>query len=140
MTNSVPRSALFAGLVQDELGNPVEVVMVGDEPCYVVEDVGFRRHVESRTVDLQVIEMLREQFLAHREIATDAMLEMLGKDDLFTKAMIDASIKNMDQVLEQGLPSGARAWLGMLGFRVIVDTHGGVVRLDMPEQYEEYGE
>jgi hypothetical protein len=140
MTNSVPRSALFAGLVQDELGNPVEVVMVGDEPCYVVEDAGFRRHVESRTVDLQVIEMLREQFLAHREIATDAMLEMLGKDDLFTKAMIDASIKNMDQVLEQGLPSGARAWLGMLGFRVIVDTHGGVVRLDMPEQYEEYGE
>jgi len=140
MTNSVPRSALFAGLVQDELGNPVEVVMVGDEPCYVVEDAGFRRHVESRTVDLQVIEMLREQFLAHQEIATDAMLEMLGKDDLFTKAMIDASIKNMDQVLEQGLPDGARAWLGMLGFRVIVDTHGGVVRLDMPEQYEEYGE
>ena len=140
MTNSVPRSALFAGLVQDELGNPVEVVMVGDEPCYVVEDAGFRRHVGSRTVDLQVIEMLREQFLAHREIATDAMLEMLGKDDLFTKAMIDASIKNMDQVLEQDLPDGARAWLGMLGFRVIVDTHGGVVRLDMPEQYEEYGE
>jgi hypothetical protein len=140
MANAVPRSALFAGLVQDEMGNPVEVVMVGDEPCYVVEDAGFRRHIESRRVDLQVIEMLREQFLSHREIATEAMLEMLGKDDLFTKAMIDASIKNMDQVLEQGLPDGARAWLGMLGFRVIIDTHGEVLRLDMPEQYEEFGE
>jgi hypothetical protein len=138
MTKSLPRTALFAGLVQDQEGNPVEVVMVGDVPNYVVVDAGFRRHVESETVDRQVIEMLREQFMAHREIATQAMLQMLGKDDLFTKAMIDASIKNMDQIIESGLPEGARAWLGMLGFRVVLDTHGNVVRLDMPEQAEEY--
>jgi hypothetical protein len=87
-----------------------------------------------------VIELLRGQFLAHRELATEAMLQMLGKDDLFTKAMIDASIKNMDQVLEHDLPEGARAWLGMLGFRVIVDTHGSVVRLDMPEQADDFDE
>jgi hypothetical protein len=140
VTHSSPRSALFAGLVQDEWGNPVEVVMVGDVPNYVVEDAGFRRHIESEVVDRQVIEMLREQFMAHREIATEAMLEMLGKDDLFTKAMIDASIKNMDQIIAQGLPEGARAWLGMLGFRVIVNRHGEVVSLDMPEQYEEFDE
>ncbi len=84
--------------------------------------------------------MLREQFMAHREIATEAMLEMLGKDDLFTKAMIDASIQHMDQMIEQGLPEGARAWLGMLGFRVVINTHGQVVRLDMPEQDDEYDE
>jgi hypothetical protein len=132
------RSALFAGLVQDEEGSPVEVVMVGGEPYYVVEEYGFGRHVEARAVDLQVIEMLRDQFLAHREMATEAMLQMLGRDDLFTKAMIDASIKNMDQVLEAGLPDDARAWLGMLGFRVVIDTHGEVVRLDMPEQSEEF--
>jgi hypothetical protein len=114
--------------------------MVGDEPNYVVEDAGFRRHVESKTVDLQVIGMLREQFMAHREIATEAMLQLMGKDDLFTKAMIDASIKNMDQVLEHDLPDGARAWLGMLGFRVIINTHGDVVRLDMPEADEMFGE
>ncbi|MGD9048450.1 MAG: hypothetical protein PVF77_10375 [Anaerolineae bacterium] len=140
MVNSPPRKALFAGLIQDEDGNPVDVVMVGDVPYYVVDDAGFRRHVESKAVDLQVIEMLREQFLAHQEIATEAMLQMLGQDDLFTKAMIDASIKNMDQVLEQDLPDGARAWLGMLGFRVIIDTHGQVVRLDMPEQYDSFDE
>jgi hypothetical protein len=140
MAESLPRSALFAGLVQDEMGNPVDDVMVGDVPNYVIDDAGFRRHVESELVDRQVIEMLRDQFLAHREIATEAMLQMLGKDDLFTKAMIDASIKHMDQVIEHGLPEGARAWLGMLGFRVIVNTHGEVVRLDMPEQYETFGE
>jgi hypothetical protein len=140
MADSLPRTALFAGLVRDEEDNPVEVVMVGSTPNYVIEEAGFRRHVESEVVDRQVIEMLREQFMAHREIATDAMLQMLGKDDLFTKAMIDASIKNMDQVIEHGLPDGARAWLGMLGFRVIINQHGEVVRLDMPEQYETFDE
>jgi len=140
MAGQTPRSALFSGLIQDENGNPVDAVMVGDVPNYVVEDDGFRRHVESEGVDRQVIELLREQFLAHRELATEAMLQMMGKDDLFTKAMIDASIQNMDKVLAQGLPDGARAWLGMLGFRVIVNTHGDVVRLDMPEQYETFDE
>ena len=140
MDQSPLRSSLFSGLIQDESGNPVDAVMVGDVPNYVVEDAGFRRHVESEAVDRQVIGMLREQFMAHRDIATEAMLQMLGKDDLFTKAMIDASIKNMDQVLDQGLPDGARAWLGMLGFRVIIDTHGQVVRLDMPEQYDTFDE
>jgi hypothetical protein len=140
MAETAARSALFAGLVQDQCGNPVEVVMVGDVPNYVVEDAGFRRHVESEAVDRQVIEMLREQFLSHREIATEAMLQFLGKDDLFTKAMIDASIKNMDGVIEQGMPESARAWLGMLGFCVVIDTHGQVVRLEMPEQYDEFGE
>jgi hypothetical protein len=140
MADLTPRSALFSGLIQDENGNPVDAVMVGDVPNYVVEDDGFRRHVESEGVDRQVIELLREQFMAHRELATEAMLQMMGKDDLFTKAMIDASIQNMDKVLAQGLPDGARAWLGMLGFRVIINTHGDVVRLDMPEQYEDFDE
>lgn len=140
MANAPPRNALFAGLIQDQEGKPVETVMVGDVPNYVVEDAGFRRHVDSEAVDRQVIEMLREQFMAHREIATEAMLQMLGKDDLFTKAMIDASIKNMDQVIQHGLPDGARTWLGMLGFRVIINTHGEVVQLDMPEQYEAFDE
>lgn len=134
MADSPPRSALFAGLVQDETGRPVDVVMVGDVPTYVVDDAGFRRHIESEGVDRQVIAQLREQFLAHQEIATEAMLQMLGKDDLFTKAMIDASIKNMDKVIEHGLPEGARAWLGMLGFRVVINRHGEVLELDMPEQ------
>ena len=86
------------------------------------------------------IVVVRDQFMAHKDIATEAMLQMLGKDDLFTKAMIDASIQNMDQVLDQGLPDDAPAWLGMLGFRVVIDTHGEVVELDMPEQTEAFGE
>jgi hypothetical protein len=127
---------LFAGLIEDDSGKPVDVATVGGVPCYVVDDDGFRVHVPSEPVDRYVIESLRQQFLEHREIATEAMLQMLGKDDLFTKAMIDASIEHMDQVLDRGLPEDARTWLGMLGFRVVINTHGDVVRLDMPEQEE----
>lgn len=135
-----PHTALFAGLVRDELGRPVDTALVGGEPHYVVDDMGFRRHVQAEAVDRQVIGLLRAQFLEHREIATEAMLKMLGKDDLFTKAMVDASIDNMDRVIEHGLPEDARVLLGMVGFGVILDTHGEVVRLDMPEQEEDYGE
>lgn len=138
MTHS-PRSALFAGLVRDQEDKPVDVVMVGNTPCYVIDDEGFLRHVESEVVDRQVIEMLRTQFMAHKEVAIEAMLQFMGKDDLFTKAMIDASIQNMDRIIEQGMPDDARMWLGMLGFRVIVNRHGEVVRLDMPEAPEGFG-
>jgi hypothetical protein len=134
MSDAPAHPALFAGLIRDEAGEPAETVVVGDSPFYVVLDDGFRRHIEAETVDRQVLAMLRDQFLEHKEIATETMLQMLHKDDLFTKAMIDASVKNMDQVIERGLPDEARAWLGMLGFRVIVNTHGELVRLDMPEQ------
>ena len=139
MSDAPAHPALFTGLIRDEEDEPVETVMVGNTACYVVLDDDFRRHVEAETVDRQVLAMLRDLFMEHKEIATQAMMQMLHKDDLFTKAMIDASVKNMDQVIEHGLPDDARAWLGMLGFRVIINTHGELVRLDMPEQesYEE---
>ena len=134
MSDAPAHPALFTGLIRDEAAEPVETVMVGNTPCYVVLDDGFRRHVEAEPVDRQVLAVLRGQFLEHKEIFTEAMMQMLHKDDLFTKAMIDASVKNMEQVLERGLPDEARAWLGMLGFRVIINAHGELVRLDMPEQ------
>ena len=39
------RQPLFAGLVLDEFGNPAETTVIGDEPCYIVDDAGFRRHL-----------------------------------------------------------------------------------------------
>ncbi|MFB0538253.1 MAG: hypothetical protein ACETWR_25105 [Anaerolineae bacterium] len=132
------RHALFAGLVFNEQDEPAEVVYVGAVPHYVILDDGFRRHVETETVDRQVIQWLRRQILSNRELVTQGMLDMLGKDDLFTKAMIDASIQNIDRhidlLFKQGLPEDTRTWLGMLGFKVVVNVHGEVVRLDAPGQ------
>lgn len=138
-----PRYALFAGLVFNEQDEPAEVVHVGAVPYYVILDDGFRRHVEAESVDRQVMELLRQQILSNRELVTQGMLAMLGKDDLFTKAMIDASIQNIDRhidaLLEQELPEDTRNWLGMLGFKVVVNVHGEVVRLDAPSQ-EDWGD
>jgi hypothetical protein len=134
MVSSPATRALFEGLVSDEAGRPVDVAMVGGLPCYVVDDDGFLVHVPSEPIDRQVIEMFRAQFLEHREIATEAMLKMLGSDDLFAKAAIDSSVEHMDEVLVRGLPDDAKAMLGMLGFRVIINSHGALVRIDVPEQ------
>ena len=86
-------------------------------------------------IDRQVVALIREQILSQRELVTTGILEMMGQDDLFTKAMVDASIEQLDdRLFEQGIPEEARAWLGMLGFKVVVNHHGDIVQLDMPTQ------
>jgi hypothetical protein len=130
------RRALFEGLVIDTDGRAVGVGAVGGEAQYVVEEAGFRFHVPAEQVDRQVLSLLREQIVANKEEVTEGAMRMLGQDDLFTKAMIDSSLNNMDdhftRLIEQGLPESARAYLGMLGFRIVLNYHGEVVRFDQP--------
>ncbi|MBI3361544.1 MAG: hypothetical protein HY023_10595 [Chloroflexi bacterium] len=133
----MPKHALFAGLVVDENEEPVEVAYIGDEPHYVVNDAGFRRHVEASVVDRHVFGVLREQILAHKDIVLQSTLQMIGKDDLFTKAMVDSSLEHLDdhfdRLIETGMPPGAIEWLGMMGFRIVIDVHGEVVRMQPSE-------
>ena len=58
----------------------------------------------------------------------------MGKEDLFTKASIDMALKNFEQGFRQADPSQWKPWLGMMGFKIIVNVHGEVVRIDYPEQ------
>lgn len=125
---------LFEGLVFNEKGEPAEVAYVAGVAHYVVLDDGFRRHVEAREVDRQVLLFMREQMEPYRDVAVQEMMRLLGRDDLFTKAMIDASLKNVDQALDQVIPEDMRAWLGMMGFRVVVNVHGEVVHVELPSQ------
>jgi hypothetical protein len=82
-----------------------------------------------------VVAWIQQQAAANKDLVTDQMMNLMGKDDLFTKAMIDSSIAQMDQqVIQQGLPEDARMMLGMMGFRVVVNIHGELVDLDMPAQ------
>jgi hypothetical protein len=136
MSDSQGGRALFEGLVFNQEGEPTEVTTVGGEPFYVIPDVGFRRHVEAEAIDRRVLEWLYEQILSNRELVTQGTLSLLGREDLFTKVMIDASIQDMDkqmeQLMAQGLPEGMQAWLGMLGFRVVVNVHGEVMEINAP--------
>ena len=126
--------ALFETLVYTEDGEPVEVAYLGGEAHYVIPDDDFKRHVEAQAVDRQVMDWLQQQILSNKDMVTEGVMSMLGKDDLFTKAMIDASIKNVDAMMEQGIPDDARMWLGMMGFKIIVNIHGDVIKIDAPAQ------
>jgi hypothetical protein len=133
--------AFFEGLVVGEDGTPAEVAYVGTTANYVLDDQGFRVHIEARPVDRIVLAQFMGQLQEHREEAVAAMLMQMGQDDLFTKAAVDSTLRNLniEQVLDQGLPPQARQFLGMLGFRVVLDVHGEVVRIDMPTAPEGYG-
>jgi hypothetical protein len=130
------KRALFEGLIADPDGKSVGVGVVGAEAQYVIDDAGFHFHVPAEGVDRQVLALLREQIMANQDAVAQGAMQMLGKDDLFTKAMIDSSLKNMDEhftrLIESGLPAEARAYLGMLGFRIVLNYHGELVGVDQP--------
>ncbi len=134
MTESTHRRALFEGLVYDEDDNPVETTFIGTEPNYVVMDDGFKRHIPAEIVDRQVVEWIQGQALANKELVSEQIMKMMNQDDLFTKAMIDSSITNMEKMMEQGIPDDARMMLGMMGFKVIINVHGELVDLKAPAQ------
>jgi hypothetical protein len=134
--------AFFEGLVITEDGDPVEVAYVGGEWFYVIDDQGFRRHIDARQVDEYVLAQFLQQIKEHEGEASAAMLRMMGQDDLFTKGW---------WMQRCGTSALIRCWniacprrhelLGMMGFRVVIDVHGEVMRVDLPaapdEGYEE---
>lgn len=134
------RYAMFEGLVFDEAGTPLPVVMVGEDACYVVTDDDFKRHISAESVDGQVLRALRQQVEGQRDAAVSAMLQMLGSDDLFTKAAVESSINNMEKAVGSPVPAEARQYLGMVGFRIVLDYHGDVMDISMPAASGEEGE
>jgi hypothetical protein len=78
------------------------------------------------------------------EFLSEQTAKMLGQEDVFTVAAIQQQLKNMDkqfdQLLQVGLPEDMRAYLGMMGFRVIINVHGEVLRVEQPGASTDEGE
>ena len=140
----MPRQPLFAGLVLDEFGNPAESAVVGDEPMYVVDDAGFRRHISSEQVDRQVLNQFAEMMKGSEEFLSEQAAKMLGQEDVFSVAAIQQQLKNIDkqfdQLLQLGLPEDMRAYLGMMGFKIIINVHGEVLRIEQPGAVADEGD
>ncbi len=132
------RQAMFDGLIFDEYENPVATSIIGGEAQYVVDDDGFHRHVDAELVDRQILSFFLEQLAQNKDMAVEQAMEMMGQDDLLTKAAIDDSLRNIsaDQIIAQGVPAQAREMLGFLGFRVIINVHGDIMRMDQPSAPE----
>lgn len=131
---AMPTNALFEGIVCDEQERPLPVDWVGADACYVFDDAGFARYVDAGYVDRQVLAYFKEQVDEHRDVAVRGMLQMLGKDDIFSKTAIEYQIDRMDEVLGQSLPPQARDMLRAMGFRIVIDSRGDVVEINMPER------
>jgi len=138
------RQALFAGLVFDERDRPVETAYVGDDPCYVLDDAGFHHHIPSEQVDRQVLDEIKNLIQGNEDLLSEQTAKMIGSEDPFSRAMIQNQIKNIDQHFEQlfqiGIPEDMRAYLGMTGFKVIIDYHGAVLRIEQPGMASDQGE
>jgi len=131
--------ALFNGLVYDEQGRLVDTAVVGGEANYIIDDAGFLRHINAEDVDRQVLGFFLQQLHENQDLAVEQAMKFMGKDDLMTKAAIDASLRNinMDEIIAQGIPQQAREMLGMMGFRITINFHGEVLSIEQPQGFDE---
>ncbi|MCE9646615.1 MAG: hypothetical protein K8S20_11505 [Chloroflexi bacterium] len=132
----MPKQPLFAGLVIDELGRAAESSLIGSEPCYVVDDAGFRRHIPAEQIDRAVLAQMADMMKGSEDLLSEQAAKMMGQDDPFSKAIIEQQLKNIDKqfdaLMQTGIPEDMRAYLGMMGFKVIINYHGEIVRVEQP--------
>lgn len=128
----------------DENGKPAESAFIGSEPAYVVDDDGFRRHIPAEQVDRAVLNQMAEMMKGSEDLLSAETAKMLGQDDPFSKAMIEQQLKNIekqfDAIMQTGLPEDMRAYLGMMGFKVVINYHGDVLRVEQPGAGSDEGE
>jgi hypothetical protein len=129
----MPRQALFAGLVFDEFDHPLGVSLIGKDPAYIINDAGFNRFVPAEQIDLVVLNEMKKLIQGNEGFLSEQAAKMIGAEDPFSKAMIQTQLKNIDKqfeaLFEVGIPEDLRAYLGMIGFKVIVNYHGEVLEV-----------
>jgi hypothetical protein len=127
------RKALFPGLVFDEYDHPLQVSSIGADPAYIIDDAGFHRFIPAEQIDRFILNEMKKLIQGNEGFLSEQAAKMLGAEDLFSKAMIQNQLKNIDKqfdmLFEVGIPEEMRAYLGMSGFKVIVDYHGQVLEV-----------
>jgi hypothetical protein len=132
---------LFLGLVFSEDGKILSAAHVGDEPFYVLDDAGFRRHIRARELDESILRWLWEQIRGHEKELAEQAARMTGQEDIFSRAVLQNSLEHpeayVNEIFRHGLPESTRMWMGMMGFRAIVNVHGELLRVDQPARAAE---
>jgi hypothetical protein len=128
--------AVFEGLVFDDLDRQLNTTYVGADACYVIDDDGFLRHIPAENIDQQVLEAMRSQVEENKDMIAEQTIKMIGNVDLFTHGIIKSQLENLDEqfdhLMEHGIPEDGRVYLGLLGFKIIVNYHGDVIQIEQP--------
>jgi hypothetical protein len=127
---------LFHGLVFSEYGKPLAATQVGEDPFYILDDSGFLRHIRARELDESILHWLWEQIRGHEQELAEQAARMTGQEDIFSRAVLQNSLAHpeayVEEIFRHGLPESTRMWMGMMGFRVIVNVHGELLRVEQP--------
>jgi hypothetical protein len=74
----------------------------------------------------------------NEDAITEQTAKMLGQEDIFTTAMIRNQLEHLDSqidaLLKSGIPAEGRTYLGMMGFKVVVNIHGDIVKVEQPSK------
>jgi hypothetical protein len=135
---------LFKGLIVDEYDHPVDITRIGEESFLIVDDDGFLRHIPSEQVDKQVLDSIRASIEGNEDLISEQTSKIMGQDDIFSRAIISNQLKNLDKqfemMLQTGIPEEGRAYMGMMGFKVVINIHGEVVKVIQPSAPSDEGE
>jgi hypothetical protein len=127
---------LFNGLVFSEDGKLLSAAKVGEDPFYVLDDAGFLRHIRARELDESILRWLWGQIRGHEQELAEQAARMTGQEDLFSRAVLQNTLAHpeayIEEIFRHGLPESTRMWMGMMGFRAIVDIHGELLRVEQP--------
>jgi len=133
-----PSKAMFAGLVFDEADNPCTTALVGDEPCYVINDNGFLIHVPSEPIDRFILQTYFKQLGENKDEVVEQAAKFLKLDGLFDIAMLRSTLdhldEHVDEILAAGMAEDQLMYLGMTGFKIIIDRHGDVLEIKYPSR------
>ena len=126
-------AGVFSGLIFDELDNIVETKSVGMDTFYVVDDDGFKRHVDAEKVDRLVFKEITGWIKGHEDKVGQEAAKMMGQEDLFTTSKLINELKNIDKQIDQmvrvGFPEDQKSYMGMMGFKVIINYHGEIIEV-----------
>ena len=102
------------------------------------ERVGASAEIVTKAeqIDRAVLDVMTSMIEGHEDELSKQAATMLGQDDLFSQAILENQLLNIDQqidqMLTQGIPEDARAYLGMMGFKVRIDLHGELLEVIQP--------
>jgi hypothetical protein len=129
---------LFLGLVFSDDGKQLSSAHVGEESFYVLDDAGFLRHIRARPLDESILRWLWEQIRGHEQELAEQAARMTGQEDVFSRAVLQNSLAHpesyLEEIFRQGLPESTRLWMGMMGFRAVVNVHGELQRVEQPSR------